>query len=467
MKIIRILVKIIATFILLLGIVAYFSISYIDTTPYFETDYYKTTIKRIHQVANNMDSTEGNLSAGFARINITPLITTGAQHPEQGIFKAIKIAGFGDGQLATDIHDSLFAKAIAIKVNQKLQIFISGDLLMMPPKVVKKVSDEIVKRKDIQRHQLLFGATHTHSSLGNYLDGFIGKQFTGDYQTDVVDWLSEKLTTLIINAVDDIKPAEMASTSFKATPFIANRIIGETGRLNDKLTLLAINQENGGKAIIGIFAAHPTVISSWNSEFSGDYPGAFQRNLENSGIELAMFFGGTLGSHTNRGVGEKFDKTEYIGKALADSSLKAIASLEYKKHVQLTRIHSKIELPKLQIIPINSKLRLSPWLGKQLLSPVENVYLQSIKLDNLIWISLPCELSGEYAIDLKNALELKGYQSAFTSFNGEYLGYVVPSKYYYYDTYESRLMGWYGPSFGDYLMELNFLMANKLLNEKL
>ena len=80
---------------------------------------------------------------------------------------------------------------------------------------------------------------------------------------------------------------------------------------------------------------------------------------------------------------------------------------------------------------------------------------------------MPYELSGEYGIDLKNALELKGYNSAFTSFNGQYLGYIVPEKYYYYDTYEARLMGWYGPSMGDYLMELNYKLADALTGVRL
>lgn len=96
-----------------------------------------------------------------------------------------------------------------------------------------------------------------------------------------------------------------------------------------------------------------------------------------------------------------------------------------------------------------------------------SIYLQGLKLNNLVWIAMPYELSGEYGIDLKNALELEGYNSALTSFNGGYLGYIVPQKYYYYDTYESRLMGWYGPNMGDYLMELNYRLANKLTNSRL
>ena len=90
-----------------------------------------------------------------------------------------------------------------------------------------------------------------------------------------------------------------------------------------------------------------------------------------------------------------------------------------------------------------------------------------MKLGNTIWITVPFELSGEIAIDIKNALRLAGYNSIFTSFNGAYLGYITPSRYYYDETYESFLMGWYGPSMGDYVTDLLFKISNGLTKERL
>ena len=98
---------------------------------------------------------------------------------------------------------------------------------------------------------------------------------------------------------------------------------------------------------------------------------------------------------------------------------------------------------------------------------ITSIPLQGLQLNHLVWITLPYELSGEYGLDLKNAVEVAGHQLVLTSFNGQYLGYITPTKYYYYDTYEASLMGWYGPSMGDYLMELNFKMANALIHSKL
>ena len=48
-----------------------------------------------------------------------------------------------------------------------------------------------------------------------------------------------------------------------------------------------------------------------------------------------------------------------------------------------------------------------------------------------------------------------------------YLGYVVPNKYYYFDTYETSLMSWYGPSMADYIMELNYTICDSLTQIKM
>jgi hypothetical protein len=84
----------------------------------------------------------------------------------------------------------------------------------------------------------------------------------------------------------------------------------------------------------------------------------------------------------------------------------------------------------------------------------ENVYLQAFRVDNMIWISTPGDFSGEYALQIKNNLAVKGFDSNITSFNGKYVGYIIPGRYYYLDEYESKIMGWFGPNMGDYTMDL-------------
>jgi len=467
-KWLKVLIKVLAGIIILLIVVLFFSISSIDTDPYFESDYYKNTIEKFDQQISLKKTSKGQLLAGFARVNITPNIVTGNEDPKNGDFNKIKLAGFGDGKIVIGVHDSIFAKAIALEVEKQMVVLIGADLLMMPETIVDKIMEKLKdKNVAISRQQLIFGATHTHASMGNCVPGYIGKAFAGEFQPDLVEWLSEKFTEVILHAISDKKNAKMA-TGYKHVPnLVSNRIIGETGRLNDKLTIVSVKQEDGKQAVIGVFAAHATCIGSWNDQFSGDYPGYFQSSLESKGIDMAMFFAGTVGSHTNKGEGSRFDKVAYIGNALADSAKVLIDSLKYGQITSLTSMATEIEIPELQIIYLADRFRLSPWLGAKLLPKKKSVLLQGFQLNDLIWTAMPYELSGEYAIDLKNALENQGYNSIFTSFNGEYLGYIVPAKYYYYDTYEARLMGWYGPSMGDYLMELNYKLSNTLTNSKL
>ena len=464
-KWLRVLLKFFGVLIVLLVILFFFATSTIDTTPYFETAYYRNTIENIEEAVKNKSEAKGELLAGFARTNITPKIINDNPDPAKGEFNNIKMAGYGSGKIATSVHDSIFAKAIAIEVDSETVVLINADLVAIPEDVVNKVTDNL--KGKISRKQLYFGATHTHSSIGNCMPGYVGKSFGGEYQPEVVEWLGQKFSALILQALADKQPAQFSSGYVKVPNLVRNRIIGESGRLNDKLDLLSFIQENGKKATIGAFSAHATVIGTDNEQYTGDYPGYFQRHLEENGVDLALFFAGTVGSHSNKGIGEKFEKAKYIGETLADSARSALNKMEYLPIVELTAISSEIEIPKLQFLYISDRLRLSPYLGSKLMPKSNPIQVQGLKLNNLIWLALPYELSGEYGLDLKNALELQGYNSVLSSFNGQYLGYIVPQKYYYFDTYEARLMGWYGPSMGDYLMELNFKMANELTHTKL
>lgn len=457
--------RVLGGLLLLLFGIFFFSTQIVDTTPYFETEYYKKTIDNMDASVKDMAEVKGKLLAGFAKTNITPSIVEGTPDALKGEFNTIKMAGFGDGKIAVGVHDSIFAKAIAVEVNGEEVVFISADMVLIPELVVLEIAENL--KNEISREQLFFGATHTHSSIGNCIPGFVGKSFGGEFQPEVVHWLSSKLTKLILDARKDKLPSKFSSGNIRTPNLVRNRIIGETGRLNDRLNLVSFAQDSGKKAVIGIFAAHATTISTWNDKYSADYPGYFQRSLEAKGTDLALFFAGTVGSHTNKGQGEKFEKAKYVGETLADSAMVVINTMEYDSVMTMASATTQLEIPKLQAFSISDKRKLSPFMGSKLMPELKSMYLQGLKLNDFIWLTFPYELSGEYGIDLKNALQLEGYNSALTSFNGQYLGYIVPQKYYYYDTYEARLMGWYGPSMGDYLMELNYRLANELIDSRL
>ena len=466
-KSIRILLFVLSILIICLLGMVYYSVSQIDTRPYFQTSYYQNTIEKINNRIDESGAVNGQLLAGYAKVNITPIIDTSNQDINEGRFNRIKLSGYSDGKYATGIHDSLYAKAVALDIEGEIQVLVSSDLLLMPPAVVEAVDSNLRTRSEIVREQIIFGATHTHASIGNFVPGYVGKEFCGEFQPEVVEWLGNKFTDVILFAVEDLKKASIGSNFAHIPELIANRLIGESGRLHDRFTILSIKQNLGKHAVIGIYGAHATVLGPWNDKFSGGYPGYFQSSLEEKGIDIALFFAGTVGSHRNRGKGEKFERARYIGENLADSAFSLLKNIKYSDKVKFLNISTDIEIPELQAVYLSEQLRLSPEMGANLFPEFNKTYIQSFRLNNFIWLSMPCELSGEYAIDLQNALHLEGFNSGITSFNGQYLGYVIPAKYYNFDSYESRQMGWFGPSMGDYLMELNYKIAGQLVGERL
>jgi hypothetical protein len=82
-----------------------------------------------------------------------------------------------------------------------------------------------------------------------------------------------------------------------------------------------------------------------------------------------------------------------------------------------------------------------------------------------VWISTPCDFSGELALEIKDSIKARGASAAITSFNGDYLGYVIPSRYYHMPGYEPRLMSFFGPNVTDYLEEMMRSMAQLVLRE--
>jgi NRPS condensation-like uncharacterized protein len=90
------------------------------------------------------------------------------------------------------------------------------------------------------------------------------------------------------------------------------------------------------------------------------------------------------------------------------------------------------------------------------------VYLQALRINNLIWFTTPGDYSGESALMIKNLMTAKGYNAMVTGYNGSYIGYILPGKYFYLKNYESKDMGWFGPTLGDYVFDLLMKMGNTL-----
>ena len=428
--------------------------SFVKRTSYYEEDYYKNTLARLDSIKTASFSEFDSIEAGFAKVSITPSLQNNADNYSEGKFIRVPLAGFGDrkGKYATGVHDSIFVKAVALKVKSQLLVLISTDLLIMPPNITDSLA-LLLSQDGIQRNQLFFSATHSHSSLGGWASGFIGDQFAGSENKNIQKWIIIQVRKAVNEAVADLSPASMATGSFNAGMYTRNRVNEETGTKNDDFTYLVIEQNKGKKAIIGSFSAHATTMGADNMEFSSDYPGYWERKVENGYADIALFFAGSVGSQSAVGKGDGFERSRFIGESMADSLITRLPNVKLNKTITLSSVSLKVQLPEFHV-RITTKINLSSWLSSKLMPLPQNVYFQTLRIGNMLWITAPCDFSGEYALQIKNSLQAKGFSSFVTSFNGSYIGYVVPGRYFYKDSYESKLMGWFGPNMGDYAMDL-------------
>jgi hypothetical protein len=271
--------------------------------------------------------------------------------------------------------------------------------------------------------------------------------------------LVNQISTAVTKAIADLKPARFGNGYFNAAPYVKNRLIGETGTINGQFNYISIQQKTGFKAVIGSFGAHATTIGADNFEFSADYPGYWQRKMEQGSVDLAIFCGGSVGSQSPVGEGNEFEKSKHIGEALADSLEKHLTQVQLKDRINLSSISLKMDLPAYHI-RLTNHLHFTSWLSEKLMPLPQNVYLQVIKMDNLMWFTTPSDFSGEFALQIKDALANKGYHANITSFNGSYVGYIIPGKYFYFDSYEPKTMGWFGPNMGEYTFEMLRHLSN-------
>lgn len=426
----------------------------VDYTPYFFTDYYQQTRQHLQSAMDAAELATGPLSAGMARVNITPAIGAANDDAASGQFQAMPLAGYGDrkGAPAEGVHDSLFIKAVALRVDGTTAVMVTWDGLIFPKEVAEAVAAQAASELGIGRDRILFSATHSHCGIGAWGEGYLAEQFAGKYNPAVRQWMIQQSMLAIRQAAADLTPARLGYGAFRAPQWVRNRLVKKRGWVDDEFTVCVIRQDDGDYAVLGAFAAHATVLSGAVMLMSGDYPGYWQRAVERQIPGEALFFAGGVGSHGPGGTGSGFERAQNIGEALADSVLQLFPSLRLKSTVSLAAAGFRIQLPE-HHVRISDGLRVNPALARKLL-PFDTTYVNIIRLDSLLWVGTPTDFSGEMAIDLKNFARRRGFSAVITSFNGGYVGYLIPGKYYHYNSYESRIMSFFGPYMGPYFDEL-------------
>jgi neutral ceramidase len=270
----------------------------------------------------------GELSAGVARVEITPPI-------------GYPMGGYAARQgPSTGVHDPLYATVLLLRADGQSVAFVSCDLRSFPSARVLAMARE----RKLAEHVLL-AVTHNHSGPMTWEDQ--------TWPSRERSWFAEtelKIINAIEQASKNLFPARIAAgfgavylghnrrrvaPDGKVTMFWRNAEKLPTAPLDPTVGVIRVDDAEGKpRAIIVNYACHAVVLGPDNRQISADYPGYLARRVERE-------FAGTLCLFTQGGAGDinpyldkqpvnenGFGEAEKLGNALAEVAIKTARQLK-------------------------------------------------------------------------------------------------------------------------------------------
>jgi len=174
-------VRVVVGLAALLLLVLLATLTTVDHTPYRGLPAWRETSTRLEQLRAATNVVFGELRAGFGRAKLTPALGAERDEPEQGRFRAVPLAGYGarQGRPATGVHQDMWVKAVAFAVAGRTGVLVTADALIIPGEVGDPAVRQLREARGLPREAVYQSATHTHSGLGAWGQGFVVVSFAG------------------------------------------------------------------------------------------------------------------------------------------------------------------------------------------------------------------------------------------------------------------------------------------------
>lgn len=376
---------------------------------------------------------------GIARTDITPK-------------DLIWMAGYASrNHPAEGMLHPLWAKALAIEDAQGHRaVIVTADLIGFNRVLCERVVERIKPATGLQRAQVMFNASHTHSGPVIRVAHRITYPLDAKNEDAVHAYartLEDKLVALVAKACASLRPAQLAFGEGKAT-FAMNRrskrdkgyVIAPNpaGPVDHTVPVLRVSDEQGRLlAVLFGYACHNTTTSIY--QFNGDYAGFAQIALEKAHPEATALFMIGCGGDSNPEPRGKIELAEAHGKALGEAVDRVLSGpmvpLAGPLRVAFDRVDlpfvdppSKEELQKQLESKEVYRQRLAQHLLDQLkqkgslptsyAAPVHVIHFGS----QLVLIGLPGETVVDYALRLRK--ELPGRRLWIAGYTNEVFAYL-------------------------------------------
>ena len=166
---------------------------------------------------------------------------------------------------------------------------------------IKQITESLAADASLglKRDNIVIAATHAHSAP----DFIGGWGFVPDWYMEQV---SDTIKSTIRQAMASMRPAVLEVGEHEARPFNSERRGTYRSAEEQHLAWLrAYDPGDGEKTIatIGAYAAHPTAFGTNDGKASADWPGLFEKSLEDRFGGIGLHFMTGLGNMSNSGLG--------------------------------------------------------------------------------------------------------------------------------------------------------------------
>lgn len=300
----------------------------------------------------------GDYLVGFSQKVITPPL-------------GVAMAGYSARQgVSQGTHDDLFARALVLYDGATKVALLVCDLLLITGGLVAAVRKRVAEVTDINEHNVLVCATHTHSGPMVWLPDEDREYFFSAGNPVNKHW-QEMLPKLLCEVVEDanqsLQPITAIGIGESSATLCANRrMIDPFGNVHllpnvhkptdSQIGILEVQKEKNTVLLIN-YACHPVVLCEDNLLYSGDYP-AFAITYMEQRAERSfkvIFTNGACGNLDPLIRGD-FNKASEMGKFLAETVLNEVSKLKSLNQLNLAVNSFIVSLP-LKNLPTRDELQ--------------------------------------------------------------------------------------------------------------
>ncbi len=427
----------------LVGLVLFFILfGRINKEPFRQKDYYHQSLAHLDSIHQAFTLQQNDtLQAGWSRQNITP--------PDP-----VNLMGYGFKGDYEQVHDSLFVRTVIFSDGVQRIALVSYDLMMVHPSLVAAVQ-QAIEHTTLSIDHIYYTAIHTHHGYGGWATGLSGKIIAGGYDAALVQMIVHKTLKSLEEATHTAAPVAIGYQQYSLPSLLSNRLVKQ-GKEDSLLRVVELRKKSGETGLICAFAAHATYLPSKSKDLSADYPGTLINRLEaDTTVDFALFAAGAVGSHSPvKSNPFSYDSLAHYAEQMAQPVLKNLRHppLTFTKKLVYHSLPVALGEPQLKI---SDAWRVRPWLFNLFFGKL-HPSITLLQVGEIIFLGYPADFSGLLYEDIQPP---PGSQVIITSFNGDYIGYIIPDHYYHYPHAEAREQNWFGPYTGSYFIDL----TNRLL----